>query len=318
MVAQLAVLAVGLSMGGEVELQGTTPVTARVVLHFSGAYSVLNDRDVPLVVDAAFDGVDSIEHRSMRFLFEGFRTNSRPFRDETITIQDMVLLARPLPPLGLYQDDPFEMGSIYQYRHPEPWPLEFSVAAEICDNDGRCFPETLDFFRVAEGPGGNADDPYRSTTKQVQTAALPHRAVVIDFDNIRYFAGSGHTSIDLVELVLMPKQITVNAHPWWPGDANCSGAFDQLDVVAMLKGSHYGESDNPATWEEGDFNGDGYFDQLDIVAALQTGTYLHGPYMAAVPEPPSDWLIGSGLILLFLVLCYRFFGLSSFRPGGVA
>lgn len=80
-----------------------------------------------------------------------------------------------------------------------------------------------------------------------------------------------------------------------PGDANQDLAFDQLDLVQVLRAGKY-LTGEPATWQEGDWNGapgkylngppqgDGVFDQLDVLAALSANSYNNGRYAAIAPR----------------------------------
>jgi hypothetical protein len=72
------------------------------------------------------------------------------------------------------------------------------------------------------------------------------------------------------------------------GDANEDGAFDQLDVIAVLQGAKY-LSGQPASWSEGDWNGDRLVDQFDIILSQQTSPphYLQGPFRAATADGPA-------------------------------
>jgi len=71
------------------------------------------------------------------------------------------------------------------------------------------------------------------------------------------------------------------------GDANRDGAFNQLDIVAVLQAGKY-LTGEPATFAEGDWNGDGVFSQLDIVEALAVGDYLPGSNAAATIAKSVD------------------------------
>jgi hypothetical protein len=65
---------------------------------------------------------------------------------------------------------------------------------------------------------------------------------------------------------------TLPEQTYQPGDANRDGAFDQLDLIAVLKAGKY-QTGEPASWEQGDWNGDEVFDSLDLVLAQETGAY---------------------------------------------
>ena len=56
------------------------------------------------------------------------------------------------------------------------------------------------------------------------------------------------------------------------GDSNLDGAFNALDLVAVLRGGKF-ETGEAASWAEGDWNRDGVFNKTDIVLGLSTGCY---------------------------------------------
>ena len=84
------------------------------------------------------------------------------------------------------------------------------------------------------------------------------------------------------------------------GDSNFDGEFNTSDLVTALSAGKY-ETGDAATYAQGDWNGDKLFDTSDFVAALSAGGYELGPRaaVAAVPEPSSLILLGTGMLLAF-------------------
>ena len=84
------------------------------------------------------------------------------------------------------------------------------------------------------------------------------------------------------------------------GDSNLDGEFNSSDLVAVFEAGQYGDDiEGNSTWSTGDWNGDAEFTDDDIVAAFTDGGYNQGPRaaVAAVPEPPSVWLLQLGALL---------------------
>jgi hypothetical protein len=104
-------------------------------------------------------------------------------------------------------------------------------------------------------------------------------------------AGSGIKDLGGAALVQGDVQSWING----PGDANLDNAFDQFDLIEVLRFSKY-NTGLTATWGQGDWTGDNLFSPVDIIAALQAGHYLQGAYgavagaaeLAAESSPAAD------------------------------
>ena len=87
--------------------------------------------------------------------------------------------------------------------------------------------------------------------------------------------------------------ITALPLPVIPGDANCDGKVDLLDLDIL--GQFFGQVVLPGDTKQGDFNGDGNVDLLDL--DILGGNFGFGT-SASVPEPSATLLLATGLVCL--------------------
>ena len=92
-----------------------------------------------------------------------------------------------------------------------------------------------------------------------------------------------------------------------PGDANCDGTVDGVDLNIVL--SHYGQTGQ--TWSEGDFDGNGTVNGADLDVVLSHFNENVGSSLAdvAVPEPGSIALL---LVLVGGLAIWRLSEIESF------
>ena len=142
-------------------------------------------------------------------------------------------------------------------------------------------------LRIGFVDGGTTDhwnmyDPENSEPNEVSPAVnLGDLLDLTDF-----------TNPDLGRTYAFEINVSLNASPLLPGDANGDGKVDGSDVTILAGNWQMGVSDGlTATWEEGDFNGDGKVDGSDVT--ILAGNWQAGVTTAAasVPEPGTIVLL---------------------------
>ncbi len=94
----------------------------------------------------------------------------------------------------------------------------------------------------------------------------------------------------IVEVILPSGEIV-------PGDANCDGVVDVLDVVTIVN-YYQGNDPQPFCFENADVNGDGVVDVLDVMATINIFTQGKShPYPGMQTDPVHVYLYQDGISL---------------------